>query len=357
MKTKEHIEVLLAHIANGDEKVQYDAGAIIATYQKHDHGHQSIAVKILSVVGGILASLAFIGFLFLVGLYDSEVGLFFLGAVSIAGSALLSRKADKIIMDTLCVSFFIIGFVLLGVGLDKMQVNANIIFTVFIGIAFCSLVFVQTYILSFVALLIVNGSILTLILSNRQYNLVSLYVAVMALLMAWFFLKESAIITSNKALSRLYNPLRTGLVFSFLAGLVLVGKNGLVHAYFSYSWLCSVVIIAAIVYVVFQLFAILNITKMQHKILISVFTVLVLLPTLSSPAISGAILIILLSFLINDKTGFVLGVLAFIYFISQYYYDLNITLLTKSILLFSSGILFIVIYLFTHIKLGTNEKK
>jgi hypothetical protein len=34
---------------------------------------------------------------------------------------------------------------------------------------------------------------------------------------------------------------------------------------------------------------------------------------------------------------------------------LNLTLLTKSILMFSSGILFIIIYLFTHKKLTTHE--
>ncbi|MGN7784612.1 DUF4401 domain-containing protein [Niabella sp. 22666] len=355
MKNKEQIETLLAHMADGDEQIQYDVDKITAVYEKNDHGHQSIAVKILSVVGGILASLAFIGFLFLVGLYESEIGLFFLGAVGIIGSALLSKKADSIITDTICVSFFIIGFVLLGIGLDKMQVDADVIFTVFAIVAFGALVLVQTYILSFVSLLIVNGSILTLILSNHQYNLVNVYVIAIALVMAYFFLKEAVIITGSKILSKLYNPLRTGLIFSFLAGLVLVGKNGLVPTYFNYNWVCSAVIIAAIVYVVFQLFEVLNITKRQHKIVISVFAVLVLLPTLSSPAISGAILIILLSFLINDKTGLVLGMLAFIYFISQYYYDLNLTLLIKSILMFSSGILFIIIYLFTHKKLTTHD--
>ncbi len=356
MKTKEHIETLLAHIANGDDKVQYDLDAISATYQKHDHGHQSIAVKILSVVGGILASLAFIGFLFLVGLYDSEMGLLLLGIAAVAGSALLSKKADAIIVDTISVSFFLIGFTLMGLGLDRMQVNANIIFTVFIVIAFCSMVFVQTYVLSFVSLLIISGSVLTLILSNHQYNLVNVYVVVMALAMTYFFLNEATIVTSGKVLSKLYNPIRTGLVFSFLAGLVLAGEGGFVPVYFYYSWLSAIVIIAAVVYVVTILFKVLNIVNLQHKILLGVFTVLVLLPTLSSPAISGAILIILLSFFINDKTGLVLGIMAFIYFISRFYYDLNITLLTKSILLFSSGILFIIIYLFTHKKWITNEK-
>jgi uncharacterized membrane protein len=104
------------------------------------------------------------------------------------------------------------------------------------------------------------------------------------------------------------------------------------------------------------LFKVLNINKTQHKVGIYIATVFVLLPTVFSPAISGAILLILLSFYVNYKTGLVLGVAAFLYFISQYYYDLNLTLLTKSILLFSSGVLFIALYLFTHKKLTTNEK-
>jgi len=226
----------------------------------------------------------------------------------------------------------------------------------FIIIAFCALVFVQTHIPSFVCVLIISGSILTLILTNHQHYLLSVYVAIMALAMTYFFLNEATIITSGKVLPKLYNPIRTGLVFSFLAGLVLAGTGGFVPVYFYYSWLSAIIIIAAVVYVVTTLFKVLNIFNLQHKILIGVFTVLVLLPTVSSPAISGAILIILLSFFIKDKTGLVLGIMAFIYFISRFYYDLNITLLTKSILLFSSGILFIIIYLFTHKKWITNEK-
>jgi uncharacterized membrane protein len=104
------------------------------------------------------------------------------------------------------------------------------------------------------------------------------------------------------------------------------------------------------------LFDVLNITKTQHKTVIYIFTVLSLLPTALAPAILGAILIMLLSFSVNYKTGLVVGVIAFIYFVSQYYYDLNFTLLTKSILLFSSGVFFVALYLFTHKKLTTNEK-
>jgi len=100
----------------------------------------------------------------------------------------------------------------------------------------------------------------------------------------------------------------------------------------------------------------LDITEKRTKITIYGITLLTILPTALSPAISGAILLIVLGFLVNYKTGLILGIVSFIYFISQYYYDLNFTLLTKSILLFLSGILFVLLYLLTHKKLSSNEK-
>ena len=114
--------------------------------------------------------------------------------------------------------------------------------------------------------------------------------------------------------------------------------------------------IAAIIYLLFHLFEILNITKLQFKIGICILSIILLMPTALSPAISVGLLIILLSFLTNYGTGLMICIIAFIYFVSQYYYDLHFTLLTKSILMFSSGMLFIGLYLFIHKKLMRNEE-
>lgn len=356
MKNKDDIKELLDYFQNTeDNPLQFDEEAIVSAYQK-DNGNQSLSIKILSVFGGILASLAFLGFLFIAGLYNSDVGLLVFGGIFIVGSIWINKEYDKIIIDTVSVSFFIIGFILLGFGCGQLKIDENIISIIFIIIAFGSLSIVQNYILSFVSVIIINGSILALIILNEHYDFIHIYVSLLTLVVTYFFLKESTIITSSKALSKLYNPVRTGLIFSLLAGLVLLRIKEILPVSPDYIWLSSVIIIAVIVYLISQLFNSLNITKTQHKISIYIFTVLALLPTALSPAISGAILIILLSFLINHKTGLALGIISFIYFISQYYYDLNFTLLTKSILLFSTGVLFIALYLFTYKKLTSNEK-
>jgi len=338
-----------------DKELQFDEQAIVTAYQK-DNGNQSLAIKILSVFGGLLASLAFLGFLFIAGFYNSDAALLIIGTLCITAAIWINKKYDKIIIDTLSVSAFIIGFLLIGFGFGNLQMTENTISIVFILIALISLSIVQNYILSFVSVLVINGSILTLIISNKGYDLIHIYVSALALVITYFFTNEARIITVSNALSKLHNPARIGLIISFLSGLTILGKKGILPVSPDYIWLSSVVIISTIIYLLSHLHEILNIIKTQHKISIYVFSILLLLPTALSPAISGAILVILLSFLVNYKTGLVIVVIAFIYFISQFYYDLNFTLLTKSILLFASGILFIALYLFIHKKMTSNEK-
>jgi len=357
MKNKEEIKEILDYLQTTEEKtLNFDSEAIAAAYQKND-GAQSLAIKILSVFGGILASFAFVGFIFLARLEDSEIGMLVMGCVFLVSAVFINKKSNKIIFDTVSVSFFIIGFILIGFSLYEFRIDSNIICILFAVIACVSMIVAQNYILSFVSILIINGSILTLILSNKNYDLIHIYVSVFALILTYFYLKEAKIITSNKILSKLYSPIKTGLAFSFIMGFSFLGiKNGVFPMSPDYIWLSSAIIILTIIYLLYTLFEVLKITKMQHKIAIYIFAALTLLPTIFSPAISGAILLILLCFLVNYKTGFILGIISFIYFISQYYYDLNFTLLTKSILLFSSGVLFIILYLFTHKKITANEK-
>lgn len=356
MKNKDDIKALLDYFQDKEDKpLKFDEDAIVLAYQK-DNGNQSLAIKILSIFGGLLASQAFLGFLFIAGLYNSDVALLLFGGIFIAGSIWINKKYDKIIIDTVSVSSFIIGFILIGFGCGQLQINENSISIIFIIIALGSLSIVHNYILSFVSVLIINGSILTLIISNNSYDIIHIYVSALALIMTYISLKEAKIITTNKVLSKLYNPVKIGLMFSFLSGLVFLGKKGILPVSPDYIWLSSIVIISIIVYLTSTLFNVLNITETRHKIGIYFFTVLALLLTALSPAISGAILIILLSFMVNHKTGLVVGITAFIYFVFQFYYDLNFTLLTKSLLLFSTGVLFIALYFFTHKKLTKNEK-
>lgn len=356
MRNKEEIKEILDYFQTIDHKeLKFDEKAILAAYQKNDD-HQSLAIKILSIFGGISAGIVFLAALFITGIYDSNSGLVTFGILAIIAGIFINTIYHKIIIDTISISSYIIGFILLGVGLLNQKISENTVCFLFILISIISLMTVRSYIISFISILIINGAILALLFSDNNFDGIQIYTSILAIIVTAVFLKEAKIISMHPAFSKLYNPVRIGLIFSFLAGLVLLGKSDVSDISRNYLWISSIVIILNILYVLSYLFEVLNISQTKQKVAIYIISLAILLSTLLSPAISGAILIILLSFLVNYKTSLVIGIIAFIYFVSQYYYDLHFTLLTKSILLFSSGILFLGLCLLTHKKLTSNEK-
>ncbi|NQX85578.1 MAG: DUF4401 domain-containing protein [Flavobacteriaceae bacterium] len=337
-------------------KFECDVNAIFEEYNNQGENKSSLAIKVLSIFGGFLATLAFLAFLAIAGLYNSEFGLLIFGIGFIISAIWLNKTYGKLIIDTFSISIYIIGFALLAFGLSEMKVDENIIAILISLIAISSLIITQNFILSFTSVLAISGSFIFLIISNDSYDLIHLYVAINTLILTYLFLNEAKIISSNKRLSQLYNPVRIGLVVSLLFGLITVGKRHLIPISQNLIWLSSVVMILVTLYLVYKIIKINEVKDFKSKAIIYSLSFLILAPTILSPSISGAIVIILLSFLVNYRTGLVIGIISIIYFISQYYYDLNFTLLTKSIILFVSGVMFLLFYLFIIKNSTSNEK-
>ena len=329
------------------ERFECDEKAILDAYVVQNENLSNLAIKILSIIGGFIAMLAFLGFLMLAGLYDSEFGLLIFGIIFIVTAIWLNKAYNKLIVDTFSVSLYVLGFTLLTFGLFEMDLSSNLIAVLVLLIALSSLFITQNFIISFISILTVSGSFLFLILFNQYYHLIHLYVALYTVALAFLFLKEAKLISLNTIISKLYNPLRIGLVFSLLFGLIILSNQFIIPISQNYLWISSIVIGLVVVYLVFTILKINEINALKSKVMIYALSAAILATTLFSPAILGAMIIILLSFLVNYKTGLVIGIISIIYFISQYYYDLSFTLLTKSIILFSSGILFLLLYLLT----------
>ncbi len=349
MKNNKQIEEIIEGLkASEGVNFECDEAVLFAEYQKQVENNAVLSVKVLSIVGGFLAALAFIGFLTIAGLYKSQTGLVLFGVIFIVAALVLNKTFHKFIIDTFSVSIYTIGFVLLVSGLLGLHTNHNLITLLVIGIAVVGLFVTQNYVLSFISILVINGGLLQLVFVNEAYKLIHVYIGVTTLALTWCMLNEAKLLTSGPRMAKLYDPLRVGLMISLLYGLVIVGKKDWLLVSQNYNWFSSVVIIPVVLYVVNVITDIVDPQTPKNKPGIYLLTILVLAPTVFAPAISGAILIILISFMVNYKTGLVIGVVAFIYFISIYYYDLSFSLLTKSMLLFSSGIVFLLFYLFTN---------
>lgn len=335
---------------NSDDK------AILKEYKIQEDNKSSLAIKILSIFGGFLATLAFLGFLLIAGLYNSEEGLVIFGTIFITVALLLNKIYDKLIIDTFSVSSYVIGVILIIFGLAEMNFDEHIITIIVSIIALSSLFISQNYILSFISVLTINCSLIYLLTLYRVYNFVHIYIAITTLILTYLFLNEAKLISSNIKISKLYNPTKIGIIFSLLIGLTATINKTFFYINQDYVWFSSIIPIIINIYLVYVISEIIEIKTNKNKILIYVLTSLIFITLVFSPSILGAITIILLSFLVQYKTGLTIGIISFIYFISQYYYDLNLTLLTKSIMLFSSGIIFLLLYIFIVKKTISNEK-
>ncbi len=365
MNKEDNLEKILNAIqleeGNGFE---CDKDAILGDYKKQEENHSSIAIKILSVFGGIMASLAFVGFLLLTGIYDSETGILILGIVAIVGSLWIDKAFDKIFLDAISVSSFIMGLILLIMWSLMMEFDEHTAIALVIVIASISLLISQGYVLSFIAVLSIQAAFLFFVFLERSYLLYQIFIACNTLVLTGWMLYEAKIITLNNRVLERYNPIRIGLIITFLIGLIPYLTSGIGSSFERDEsalnvppiWLMSIVIIASILFLVYKIIELLSIVDMKKKAIIYILSTSILLVSAYSPSILGAILVILLSFYVNYKTGFVFGIISLIYFVSRYYYDLNFTLLTKSILLFSSGIICILFYFFMNHKPQTNAK-
>ena len=331
---------------------EFDEIEIEKEYSNSQKEKSGIAIKILSVLGGFLATLAFLGFLLIAGLYDSKAGLVITGLIFTGAAIWLNVEYKKLIIDTLSVSAYAIGLCLIAFGLSELKVGDIAICILLMIISLFTIGITKNYILSFISILTINGSLIYLIIDNDLYNLIHVYDAILLVLLTYVFLNEAKLLADKKFPSKLYNPIRIGLIFSLITGLVFVGQRGIFDFGIKLIWASSIITIPLTIYVISIIAKIIGITNTKTLYLVYTFSMLFLIPTVMSPAISGALLILLLSFLVNYKTGLAIGVISFIYFISQYYYDLSFTLLTKSIILFVSGIIFLLFYVFTHKKLG-----
>jgi hypothetical protein len=347
MKQVPEIKALLEQVrTTAGPSFRVDEEAVLQEYQQLNANRSGIAIKVLTIGGGFLASLALLGCFFIAGIYDSGPGSVVTGLLFLGGAIWISKIYDQLILDTTAVCLYCMGVFLFIIGLLVENMNSKMICLPLIPLAIITLFLVQNYILSLLAVLLLNGAIITQLLLNNQHLLLSVYTAIVTAILTLYITGEAQWINAGKKSARLYHPARLGLTLSLLAALAYISKNNFIPA---------VTAIAAILYITPPVLTLLGIQEAGKRAAVYIALVLILAPTLFAPAIAGALLLMLLCFRVNYKTGFVLGILALVYFVSQYYYDLQWTLLTKSLVLMGSGLLFVLVYFLTHKKLGQHE--
>ena len=155
-----------------------------------------------------------------------------------------------------------------------------------------------------------------------------------------------------------YKPFHFGLFISGIVSLGGLSINYLISE--TNSWLVSCILSVCIwIGILIMVQRIMQVMKVDHpvnQIGIYILCIVICLPTVFAPYLSGSLLLILICFHYGYKAECAASLLLFIYAVSKYYYDLNLSLLTKSITLFFIGIACIAAWYFFTQKRTRHEK-
>lgn len=330
--------------------------AVLAAYEQAQSSKGSIFVKVLTIAGGIFSMALLIAFLALADAFNTSGSMILIGSILTGLGLVAGLKMKHLMLDTISVTLFIAGLIILTVGLGWEQPSVTGVCLILLIIGCISLVLAGNYVLAFVAVLVVLGALYVLPMSGYLHLLLQ---GIIAWGYTLFLLHESNLVKLHPKMTILYHPIRLGLICTLLGiyfyewVYLQFGTYQYVYAYFPYG---SLLVIAAILYASVPVVRRTGITSKHLPWIIIVCWGLLLSPVVFAPDILCALLILLVSFSVRDNSGLVLGIAGLVFYVGKYYYDLQVSLLTKSILLVIPGIIFGALY-FVLTKYFENDEK
>ncbi len=357
MQPNELVSELIEEIrtANGDE-FKADEAAIAKSISQQDSGFSNITIRILSIIGSILACIFFVGFLAIADLLESGIVALVLGAGFIAGSLLLSRTSRNTFLDTSVVCFYIMGILLLGIGLYDEYDSGDLTTISIMIVGLLPIFTTDRFVLLFSGFIAVIGGAITLFYIHELSQAIQIPATACAIALVLVTVSEPSFIASRKRMNIIFKPLQAALFVSFITSLLLI----LYFPVFTKAPVRPFVLSAGIYFsVFFLLFNILKdtgIDQLKTKLIVYITTLAILAPLVYTPYLSGALLLLLVTFHYGYKTEFGISLLFLIFSISRYYYDLQITLLVKSGILCLTGVVFLLFWFFIQSQKPADEK-
>jgi len=289
---------------------------------------ESIGIQLLSIAGGLLGSMFFIGFLFMT-IFDAPKAMGVLGVILMIAVLIVDRTSKSRVLDGACIGTSVAALIMVGVGLETSTHSDNATALALLAISILMPLVTRGYMLNLIAVLVFNGALFALIYTNHVFILIHLFVPLLAAAYTYTSLYR-------------FRIWRNGFLLSFI---VLLGYLGMTEmdrpGYNGNDWISSVLIIAVVVFILQRIISHLHIETQRSKIQIYAMTLLLMLLSVFAPAICGGLLILLLSFHTGHRVGLITGFLALLYFVSLYYYNMHFSLLIKSGIMVATGMLFL----------------
>jgi uncharacterized membrane protein len=342
--------------ADQGESFEADTAEIQKAFQLEDSAFSNLTIKVLSVLGGVLAGAFLTGSLFIAGIGNIPSAMIITGLIFTSCSIFASKYISNLTLDTLSITLYFVGVLMIGVGFEDVFRSNELLPFILIAVAIATLFFSENFMLVFFGTLLFHGALIYYFEDRRSQLLLQLPIILCCFTLLWLTFVEARIITYSKKANTIYKPLQAGFFVAFAAELLFIGEYG--ASYFTkYAYLfLSVAIGIAILLLLYRVMQSIQYISVRSRLIVYVLALAVIIPTIYAPYIGGALLLMVLTFHYGFKSQMVISILLLIYGTSRFYYNMNISLLNKSFILFSTGLIITLVWYYFTRQNNSNEK-
>ncbi|UYW00729.1 DUF4401 domain-containing protein [Flavobacterium agricola] len=329
-------------------------------YNKMEEESPSFIVYFLTLLGGCIANITFLFFLFLVTEFKNNIVLLLVAFALLGLTFLVNQKTNSKIIQTFLTTTFLTGISCFLSYLILESLTAETIYVILIIINLLALYYLLSPIIKLISAIGVLTALTLLVVSffgTTAFNYLNL-IALIALVLVY---KKEVLWFGNATWQKFYTPVLLAIQLYLLLIYQLQKITSSFHIYdITQTGLFTKNIIPIalllILYVTFLKGT--DLKHYKHPIQFALYLLTALLFGILiyyEPYLLYGLLYIILAYKFKDDMFFITSCLYFILFLGFMYYDLQTTLLNKSLLLMGSGLVFLLQYVLIKL-LRKNEK-
>jgi uncharacterized membrane protein len=299
-------------------------------------------VKIITIIGAWFGSLLFLGALFIAQVLKTEESMIIIGGLFVViGIAISFANNRNHLLDALSLSLSILGQVLLGIGIGASTHGFKSV--CYAGLLIESLIYLlaQSYTQKFISVILIPLCLLGIIWNGPIFEATHCLIGGLSVAAVLIWINELPLQIWLKKQPHFFVPTAYGLVLGLLLTLVLSINNKFFEVHINHWYITSLISFLSLSFLLYQsLCRTLGVSNKAFGCAVIVIAIL-FAPTFLAPGIIASALIIILGFARSNRVLLTLGIVFLATFLTSFYYSLQQSLLTKSIILMSTGVLFL----------------
>lgn len=306
---------------------------------QHLHSPQGIAIKVITAIGAALAAIMGLAVIALLVDLDTDRALILIGTLFIGLYALyIFRRKDKEgFMNPFMISVGFLGQILISFFLLENYPSGTELAWSLLILEVLLLAINPDGIQKLVSSILIVTSIWGLVHLSELFFLIHLLVTACAFGLAYCWTHEAKLVLTHPNARFFIEPVGVGLAIGCSLILFLSIHREIYTEFVSDWWPSTLGIGCALSYAVH--FVIKYYHAQKWRIFIFGSIIAVLIPSILSPGIAFALLVTLLGFFRQQRILLALGTILIITFSIAFYYNMQVSLLWKSVALIVTGVL------------------